>query len=537
MQVSHSFNLPAFRLRELREKFFMARTRSIVFLLAIHLLCIIVSLLYYMCGENVMKNVDSNSERMVRVRFAPAPTGYLHIGGARTALFNWLFARHHKGTFVLRIEDTDVARSDEKMADDILAALRWLGLDWDEGPDADGGFGPYYQSRRGELYTTHIRTLLAEEKAYYCYCTDEELARRREEALKAGRPPMYENCCRELTKEQKAAFESEGRSPSVRFRVPDVDVTVNDLVRGETTFSKEVIGDFIIRRSDGRPSFHLANVVDDALMKISHVIRGEDHYSNTPRHLLLYKALGFDPPQFAHISMILAPDRSKLSKRHGAVALSDYRDRGYLSEALINYLALLGWSSPDEKELMKPAEIIDKFSLDRVAKSGAIFDTEKLNFINGQKMRTLPIEEMTSRAREFLGDCPTTQFDNFDKMLDLIRDNITTLADISERATLFTREPSYSISVITEPKKNENLALLKELVVVLEQSEGWDRNDQSEIFKSLSKRTGLKGRPLYHTIRIALTGVEEGPELVGVLDVLGREGTLERIKTALNTLA
>ncbi|NLZ52622.1 MAG: glutamate--tRNA ligase, partial [Thermoanaerobacteraceae bacterium] len=324
----------------------------------------------------------------VRVRFAPSPTGSLHIGGARTALFNLLYARHNNGTFVLRIEDTDTERSTEESAAQIILSLKWLGLDWDEGPEKGGDFGPYFQSQRLELYKKEVERLLAEGKAYRCYCTPEELAQRREAALKAGRPPKYDGCCRNLTPEQIEKFEAEGRKYTIRLKMPQEGHTeVDDLIRGRVVFENSVLDDFIIVKSNGIPTYNFACVIDDNAMKITHIIRAEEHLSNTPKQIQVYLGLGYDIPKFAHVPMILAPDRSKLSKRHGATSVEEFKDQGYLAESIINYLTLLGWSPEGTEEIFEMDKAVKEFTLERVNKTAAIYDVKKLTWINGHYMR------------------------------------------------------------------------------------------------------------------------------------------------------
>ncbi|MEM5770847.1 MAG: glutamate--tRNA ligase, partial [Bacillota bacterium] len=321
-------------------------------------------------------------DQPVRVRFAPSPTGPFHIGGARSALFNWLIARQTGGKLILRIEDTDLERSSKESEENIKDALRWLGLNWDEGIDAGGDYGPYRQTERLDIYRKYTTELLATGKAYHCYCSEEELEDERRELTEKGETPRYLGKCRHLSAAEKEALCAQGRRPVVRFRVPEGEAIVfQDLVRGKVVFESDGIGDFVIVKSDGIPVYNYAVVIDDATMHISHVIRGEEHLSNTPRQLLLYKALGFTPPQFAHISLILGKDRTKMSKRHGSTAVEQYKNKGYLSAGLINFLALLGWSPADEREFFTLDELVRQFSLERVAKNPAIFDVDKLNFI------------------------------------------------------------------------------------------------------------------------------------------------------------
>lgn len=472
----------------------------------------------------------------VRVRFAPAPTGFLHLGGGRTALFNWLFARHHNGTFILRIEDTDIERLQEDALGSIYDGLRWLGLDWDEGPDVGGDFAPYRQSQRLQLYQDYAKRLLKEGKAYYCYCTPAELEAGKKSALARGEPPRYSGRCRRLTAAQRREFEMEGRRPAIRFLMPETEVEVDDTIRGQTIFKAGTLEDFVILRQDGRPTYHLANVVDDSLMEISHVIRGEDLYPSTPRHLALYQAFGFPPPKFAHLPMILAPDRTKLSKRHGAVSVTWYRDEGFLPEAMVNYLALLGWSPPDEKEIKTISELIAEFSLERVAKAGAIFDIEKLRYINGVKIRALPLEKVANYAREFFAragfDINNQQF-NYPEMINLTRDSVESLKQFPEKCRLFFTLPDYPAEILKELKQEKVIGLIKSFTESLKARAEFNLEIASQCLNQLGKEINLKGRELYHPLRLALTGAESGPELIGILRVLGKEGILQRLQHCL----
>ena len=336
----------------------------------------------------------------VRVRFAPSPTGSLHIGGARTALFNWLFARNQGGAFLLRSEDTDVVRSTREAEAMVLRDLAWLGLDWAEGPDKGGPYAPYRQSERTEIYRKDAERLLAAGKAFYCYCTDEELEAHRKAQQKAGQAPHYAGTCRDLTEEQRAERRARGLPEAIRFRVPGTPVTFVDRVRGEVTFPGDQVGDFVILRANGLPTYNFACVVDDAGMAISHVLRAEEHLSNTPRQIMLYEALGYAIPEFAHMSLILNPDRTKMSKRSGedATFVSEFRARGYLPEALLNFLVLLGWSWDGEQEIFTVPELIEKFSIDRVNNTGAVFDKDKLEWMNGQYLKAMPLDPSASRA-------------------------------------------------------------------------------------------------------------------------------------------
>ena len=340
----------------------------------------------------------------VRTRFAPSPTGYPHVGNIRTALFAWLFARHHGGTFLVRIEDTDAARKVEGAVEVILDGLKWLGLNWDEGPEKGGPFGPYVQSERLDYYRRYADKLIEEGKAYYCYCSPERLSAMREEQAARKQPPGYDRHCRELSPAQRAEYEAQGIKPVVRFKMPQTGKTVcDDIIRGRVEFENSLLDDFVLLKSDGYPTYHLANIVDDHLMEISHVLRAEEWLSSLPRHLLLYEAMGWAPPQFAHLPMILGPDRSKLSKRHGAVSVIEYREQGYLPEAMLNFLTLLGWALDDKTEIMSLEEIVRNFSLERVNKTAAVFNAEKLLWMNGVYLRSLPLDEYTSRAPALVG--------------------------------------------------------------------------------------------------------------------------------------
>ncbi|MFY9204018.1 MAG: glutamate--tRNA ligase, partial [Limnochordia bacterium] len=335
----------------------------------------------------------------VRVRFAPSPTGYLHVGGARTALFNYLYAKHHHGVFVLRIEDTDLARSTEASTRAILDSMAYLGLDWDEGPEKGGDYGPYFQSQRLELYKEYAEKLLSMGRAYECYCTPEELDQIRQEAAAQGRDPKYDGRCRNLTDTQRREFVRQGRKPVIRFKADFEGTTlVDDLIRGQVIFDNNQLDDFVIIKSDGMPTYNFAVVIDDALMRITHVIRGEDHLSNTPKQIQIYQALGFAVPQFAHIPMILGPDRTRLSKRHGATSVGQFQEEGYLAEAMVNYLALLGWAYDDSQTIFSKTELIEKFSLSKVSKNPAVFDLAKLQWMNGVYIRELSLDELYQRT-------------------------------------------------------------------------------------------------------------------------------------------
>ena len=468
----------------------------------------------------------------VRVRFAPSPTGYLHIGGARTALFNWLFARHHNGKFILRIEDTDETRLREDYIDCILDGLEWLTIDWDEGPRKGGDYGPYRQSEKKEVYQKTALELIEQGYAYLCYCTPEELEERRQDMLKRGIPPMYDGRCRGLTNAQRSVFESQGRKASIRFKMADKDIVVNDVIRGQTLFKKETQGDFVILKSDGTPTYQLANVIDDAFMEVSHVIRGEDLLPSTARQIAIYEALGKKVPVFAHLPMILAPDRSKLSKRHGAVAVTDYREKGYLPEAILNYLALLGWSPPDGVELMDRDKMIAQFSLERINKAGAIFDLNKLNFINAQKIKNLSVSQLKNLAHPFFESVEMTKDDEtFEKLLLLTRDSVSLFSDFPERCRIILSEPEFSCDTLKNLLSLENsLKVLESFINLAQEKAILNESELHIIFKDVQKETGTKGKDLYLPVRIAITGEMHGPDMVGLISVIGKKPALDRIR-------
>ncbi len=477
----------------------------------------------------------------VRVRFAPSPTGYLHIGNARTALFNWLFARHNEGSFILRIEDTDSERQVHQAEELIVQDLKWLGLDWDEGPDKGGPYSPYRQSDRSNIYADYTRKLLNEGKAYYCYCTPEELETSRQKMMALGQMPLYNGRCAHLSRQEQQALENEGRRPSVRFRTSDSSVMVKDLIRGEVSFDRKTIGDFIIVRSNGRPAYNFVVVIDDALMEITHVLRGEDHLSNTPRQILIYRALGFEPPQFGHMSMILGPDRSRLSKRHGATSVVSYREQGYLPEALGNYLALLGWSFPDEEEIVSQEKLIQSFTVDRISKSAAVFDLTKLNWMNGVYLRDANLSRITRLCFPYLEksgyiDQKTTQEDGkrLEEIVASVRRNMSYLAQIPGLTSLYFEE-EVPIEEESRPWLEDPSAIIviEALQEVFANSTEEEFADIPALIKAVQKKSEQKGKRLYMPIRIALTGKTGGPELIAVFSILGRDRCLQRVRWVL----
>lgn len=478
----------------------------------------------------------------MKVRFAPSPTGPFHIGGARSALFNWLLARKEQGTFLVRIEDTDLARSSKESEENIKAALRWLGMDWDEGIDVGGDAGPYRQTERLDIYKNVVDRLLAEGKAYYCYCTQEELDAERTKQMNKGETPKYNGHCHQLTEEQIEAYKKEGRKPTIRLRVPlNETYVVEDMVRGNVSFESNGIGDFVIVKSDGMPVYNFAVVVDDHTMGITHVIRAEEHLSNTPRQIAIYKALGWSIPKFGHISLILGKDYKKMSKRHGATSVDQYRQLGYLPDALINFLALLGWSPEGEQELFTKDELIQAFSMDHVAKNPAVFDIDKLNWINFNYMKKLTNNELLELCLPHLqqaGYAPSTlteeQRDWFTMLCATVRDHISFGAQIVEHVALF-----FANTVTLEKEhKDELLAVLEEesanTVLTsfhdkLSAMETLSPDEVKAAIKAVMKETKLKGKFVFMPIRVALTGQMHGPDLNNIITLLGKDTCLNRL--------
>ena len=463
----------------------------------------------------------------IRVRFAPSPTGALHIGGVRTALFNWLFARHHGGVFILRIEDTDQTRSTDESIKIIVEGMKWLGLDWDE--------GPFRQTGRMDIYRSHIDRLLKEGKAYYCYCTPEELEARRKEAMAAGKPPKYDRKCRSL------AAPIEGRTPAVRFLSSDEGQTiVRDLIRGVVTFENQQLDDLIIQRSDGLPTYNFAVVVDDVTMSISHVIRGDDHLNNTPRQIQLYQAFGYEPPEFAHLPMILGSDKTKLSKRHGATAVTEYIDLGYLPEALVNYLARLGWSHGDQ-EIFSHRELIEKFSLESVGKAPSVFNPEKLLWLNHHYIQQADAGRLAELVLDLLkkdglvtaGSEPDREW--LKKLVTILTERSHTLVEMKTGAIPFIVDDI----TLDEKAKAKHLTpdvapLLTELAEKLRTVEPFTHAELERVFNALVLEKGIKLGKLAQPVRVALTGGTVSPGIFDVIEVMGKEKTLKRISTALS---
>lgn len=474
---------------------------------------------------------------MVRVRFAPSPTGLLHIGNARMAIFNWLFARRHRGTFILRIEDTDVARSEKRYMDQLIEDLHWLGLTWQEGPDVCGQYGPYLQSERLHIYNDICRRFLQEGLAYRCYCTPEELEERRQIARLTGKPPRYDNRCRNLTDKQKKAFETSGLSFTIRFKVPEELLVFDDLIRGTCHFDTTLIGDFVIMRSDGTPSFHFAVAVDDTLMQITHVIRGEDHLSNTPCHVLLFHALNRKPPQFAHLSLTMGTDRTLLSKRHGAFSISEYRKLGYLPEALLNYMILLGWAPKDKKERFKADDIVDTFEISTMSKAASVFDQQKLDWLSGQYIREADLERLTNLAIPYLqaaGFISTDEnkidISKLRLVVDAVRNNISCMSQIVQEADIFFKDAVVSEKHVEFLSSEISQSVLLSFYREIQKLDTLPPEIFKEALKAVQNETKVNGKGLYMPIRIALTGREHGPELYSIVHILGINTCTKRIE-------
>lgn len=474
-----------------------------------------------------------------RVRFAPSPTGRLHIGNARTALYNWLFARHYGGTFILRIEDTDRERTETHYERDILDGLTWLAIDWDEGPDRSGGYGPYRQCERLDLYDSYLKGLIAAGAVYPCYCTDEELERERQAQVLRKEPPRYSGRCRNISREDTLRYEQEGIKPAWRFKVEGGAAQFRDLIKGDMKFNADTIGDFIIVRSNGIPAYNFAAVIDDHLMEVSHVIRGEDHLSNTALQILLYRALGFDPPVFAHHSLILGKDRTKLSKRHGTVSVSEFRDAGIIPEALSNYLSLLGSTADRGREVISREDMIGRFALEKTGRGGAIFDHKKLTWLNGHYIRTYDTDRLTELSIPFISragyDCTSVDRPSLSYMVDAVKDNIKTLSEIGEYMGIFFNDDfDLSDGVLSVIEDTGAVDIIKSLHRALTR-EGTVNYDA--VMKSVRDETGATGRSLFMPVRIALTGKTAGPELDKLFTILGNESMIKRTDNILRILA
>ncbi len=483
----------------------------------------------------------------VRVRIAPSPSGNLHIGTARTALFNYLFAKKRNGKFILRIEDTDAERTSQAYIDNIFDSLKALGLNWDEGPDVGGPYGPYTQSERFDIYPKYVQELLDKGFAYECFCTPEELEAEKEEATKNKKAYVYSKKCENLTEQEKAKLYAEGRRPAIRFNIAKAQKAFHetsmlkfiDLVKGELHMDTDLLGDFVILKSNGTPTYNFAVVIDDMLMKINHVIRGEDHISNTFKQILIFEALGAEVPRFGHLGMILAPDRSKLSKRHGATAVSEFVEKGYLTDALINFVALLGWSPSDGQEIKTVDEIAQDFRINEISSSNSIFEYDKLNWMNSHYIKMLPIEDLKERLKPYLTQYDLTELsdDAYTRMVEVTREPLTILSDITDAVPYFFGdkveiEPEVQTEVLdTEVSQN----VLKEFA---SQAKDWEWNEENlheklEVFRGFFKEQGIKPKVTMWAIRAAVTGRTRGADMTAILAILGKEKVLKRVKDAI----
>ena len=478
----------------------------------------------------------------VRVRFAPSPTGYLHIGGLRTALYNYLYAKHNDGEIILRIEDTDRNRFVEGAVENLLITLKWSGLDFDEGPGKNGNYGPYLQSRRLDIYNKHIEQLLKDKHAYYCFCSPERLKELREEQQKKGFQPMYDKHCLRLSEEEINKKLDQKQPRVIRLNVePDKIVSIKDAIRGEVEISSNIVDDQVLIKSDGFPTYHLANVVDDHLMKITHVIRGEEWLSSTPKHVLLYEYFNWEKPVFAHLPLLLNPDRSKLSKRQGDVAVEDYKAKGFLKEALINFVALLGWNAGDDKEFYYLNELIEAFDLERVNKSGSVFDLEKLNWLNAEHLRKKSNEEILPMLKDALA---VTEFkdnnysDNYlIQVIDVMKERVSFVHDYIFKSPYFFKAPKeYDQNAIIKNWKPESPDYLRKLEENFSKFESPSKEDYENSLAKIAEELHVGKGKLIHPLRLAVSGMNTGPGMFDLLYVLGKDEVRRRINSALENI-
>ncbi len=476
-----------------------------------------------------------------RVRFAPSPTGYLHVGGARTALFNWLYARRHGGTFILRIEDTDTERSSDEMVAGILESMRWLGLEWDEGPEIGGPHAPYFQTQRFERHKAAAQQLLARGSAYKCYCSPELLKEKREAAVRTGGGWKYDRTCLGLSVEEQQRLESSGAQPAIRFKVPEGKTSYTDHVRGRIEVNHHEIEDFVILRSNGLPIYHLSVVADDTDMGITHVIRGDDHISNTPKHILLFQALGRTPPEFAHVPLILGTDKKKLSKRHGITSVTEYERIGYLPDAMVNFLALLGWSPGNDREVMSRDELIAAFSLDGISGGAAVFDPEKLDWFNAQYLGRLNPDDLLERVKPLLHAAGvwTDELDAdgrrdwLQRVLRLVLPRVRRLPEfVGQAAPFLTASVEYEPDAVRKHLTSADLDRHVEALIAAldENDEPYEEAVIERALRSVADARGIKAAALIHAARIAATGKAVSPGVFEVLALLGKPLTLSRLR-------
>lgn len=480
--------------------------------------------------------------KSVRVRFAPSPTGYLHVGGLRTALYNYLFAKHHGGRFILRIEDTDQSRKVEGAVENLVSTLEWSGITFDEGPGKDGPFGPYIQSQRLEIYRQHARKLVEQGNAYYCFCTPERLNEVRKKQIVAKLSSSYDRQCRDLPPETGKQRRNDGEPHVIRMKVPiDGEMTFDDEIRGKVTIAYKVLDDQVLVKSDGFSTYHLAVVVDDNLMGITHVIRGEEWLPSTPKHILLYKYFGWELPVFAHLPLLLNPDKSKLSKRQGDVAVEDYRQKGYLKEAIVNFVAFLGWNPGDEREIFSLDDLIREFTLERVGKSGAVFNIEKLNWLNFEHLRKKPDAEVLVMLREQM-TLSAVAHKHFDdqyllSVIGAMRERVTFVKDFVEKSPYFFQPPAqYDPAVVKKRWRQETPEHLKKLMEEFSQLENPQKEEYEVALHRAAETMKIGRSDLIHPLRLAVSGMGAGPGLYDILFILGKEETIRRITTAIERL-
>jgi glutamyl-tRNA synthetase len=473
-----------------------------------------------------------------RVRFAPSPTGYLHVGGARTALFNWLFARRHGGVFILRIEDTDTERSSDEMVAGILESLQWLGLSWDEGPEVDGPHAPYFQTQRYARHREVAKRLVAEGHAYRCYCAPELLKQKREDAERQGLGWKYDRTCLQLSPEERQRLDASGVKPAIRFKVPPGRTSYKDRVRGTIQFDHEQIEDFVILRSNGLPTYHLSVVADDLDMQITHVIRGDDHISNTPKHILLWQALGEAPPEFAHVPLLLGTDKKRLSKRHGATSVTEYERLGYLSDAMVNFLGLLGWSPGGDREVMSRDEMIQAFTLDGISGGDAVFNPDKLDWFNTQYLAKLTPHDLVARVKPLLeiaglwdGTLDGEKRDWLQRVLILVLPRVRRLPDFVDQARPFLADrveydPEAVAKYLTTADLDKHV---EALALALDKAEPWDEPTIERVLRDVADDRTIKAAMLIHAARIATTGKSVSPGIFEVLALMGKRVTVTRL--------
>lgn len=483
-------------------------------------------------------------DKKIRVRFAPSPTGYLHVGGARSALFNYLFAKKTGGTFILRIEDTDQNRFVENACKEIYDSLKWMGLDWDEGPEVGGSFGPYVQSERLDIYKKYAQELLDKGHAYRCFCTPERIAAVREAQEKAKQPAGYDKSCRNLSKEQIQENLDKGMPYVIRFRIPAGRVVAfNDRIRGNIEYSSDILDDLVLIKTDGFPTYHMANVVDDHLMEISHVLRGDEWIASTPRHVLIYEAFGWQPPEFAHLPVILSPDGGKLSKRKGAASVMDYKRGGFLPEALFNFLAFLGWSPGDDREKMPKAELIDAFSLDQVSPKASVLDEKKLEWMNGLYMAECSTDVIMNEVlpvwieKGWVNATASSSDPRLVSIVDIMKIRAKRLTDLADNTFYFFVDPvEYEEKAVRKNFTPASKVLLETIHRELTAVNDFSHESLEALYRTIAEKTGVSSGQLIHPTRLSISGVSFGPGLFELMELFGKETVLRRIENAIKKI-